>query len=403
MNYVIIGVGAAGIAAAQELRARDGRAAITMVSKDTRVHSRCMLHYYIAGERDEKGLNFVPEDFFEKNGIRWIRQAVETIDAQNHALHLASGETLPFDRLLIASGANSFIPPVPGFREGKNVYGLRDLSDAEAIADAAKHARRAVIIGSGLVGLDAAYALLQKGLRVSIVEMADTVLPVQLDAHAAGAYKERFERAGAQFYLGRKAAGTRMDQAGRVAEVILDDEQRLPLDLLIVTAGVRPAADFAANSPILCNRGITVDACMRTNVPDIYAAGDVTGRSGIWPSARGQGRIAADNMSGASVAYTDTFAAKNTINFYHLSTLCVGAIHPEATDRVRIREDRNNYQRVILRGNLVRGILLQGDISHAGIWQHIIKNRLPLPKGKDPFDVTYADFYHIQPDGTYGY
>lgn len=197
MKYVIIGAGVAGVEAAKVIRAQDGDGEIVMVSADTQVHSRCMLHKFISGERDEKGLDFTEEDFFAKYRIDWKKGSrAKEIDTENRKVFLDTGEGIDYGRLLLAAGADSFIPPVGQLREASNVYGLRNLSDAQAIVAEAKEAKKVLVIGSGLVGLDAAYGLLELGKEITVVEMAEQILPVQLDANGAKAYQERFEQAG---------------------------------------------------------------------------------------------------------------------------------------------------------------------------------------------------------------
>ncbi len=162
MKYVIIGAGVAGVEAAKVIRAQDGDGGIVMVSADTQVHSRCMLHKFISGERDEKGLDFTEEDFFAKYRIDWKKGSrAKEIDTENRKVFLDTGEGIDYGRLLLAAGADSFIPPVGQLREASNVYGLRNLSDAQAIVAEAKEAKKVLVIGSGLVGLDAAYGLLE--------------------------------------------------------------------------------------------------------------------------------------------------------------------------------------------------------------------------------------------------
>ena len=141
---------------------------------------------------------------------------------------------------------------------------------------------------------------------------------------------------------------------------------------------------------------------MQTNAADVYAAGDMTGLSGIWPNAADQGRIAGKNMCGIETEYTDTYAAKNTINFFGLVTLCIGKIRAEVGDEVQVREDVRHYNRVILRDGRVEGILLQGDISNAGIWQYLIKNKADISGiEKDVFHINYGDFYQVGERGKY--
>ena len=403
MEYVILGAGAAGITAAKTIRKADREGKITVISTDTQVHSRCMLHKYLSHERDAAGISFIDPDFFEKNQIIWLPgKTVNRLDTQGKKVYTDQGDEMSYDRLLIATGAESFIPPVGNLREAENVFGLRHLRDAQAIDELAKDAENIVIIGSGLVGLDAAYGLMETGKKVSIVEMADQILPVQLDKTAAFEYQKRFEKAGAVFYLGRKAADTVMGEDKIIREIILDNGEKLPCDLIIVAAGVRSAVAGMEGEGIVIDRGIKVDDYLQTGAEGVYAAGDVTGLSGIWPNAQKQGETAALNMCGSHVEYTDRYAIKNTINFFGLVSMCVGVILPQEGDVVIAREDSRNYKRVVLRDGKAVGVLLQGDISHGGIWQYLIKNQIDLAGiKKDIFDLNFGDFYGIKDNGEY--
>nr|WP_294495553.1 FAD-dependent oxidoreductase [uncultured Mediterraneibacter sp.] len=402
MKYVIIGTSAAGITAAEELRKRQSDADIVMISADEYVHSRCMLHKYLSHERTAEELDFTEEGFFKKNRISWIQGRVTSLDTEGRAVCLASGEKVSYDKLLIASGANSSIPPVGDLRKAENVCGLRHLSDAQKIDAMSEKAQNVLVIGSGLVGLDAAYGLLDRGKNVTVVEMADQILPMQLDAHAAQAYQKLFEKAGVKFFLGKSAKEASCGADGMIHEVILDTGEVISCDVVIAATGVRPATEFLEGSGIEINCGIQVNSRMETSRPDVYAAGDVTGLSGIWPNAMKQGRTAARNMCGDSEEYTDTFAQKNTINFFGLVTLCLGELRPGEGDRVVAQEDRSVYRRAILRDGKLAGILLQGDISNSGIWQYIIKNKIDLgAKEKNLFKITFADFYGTGEKGKY--
>ena len=403
MEYVILGAGAAGVTAAKTIRKADKNGKITVISTDTQVHSRCMLHKYLSHERDAAGISFVDPDFFEKNQITWLPgKTVNRLDTQGKKVYTDQGDEVSYDRLLIATGAESFIPPVGNLREAENVFGLRHLRDAQAIDELAKNAENIVIIGSGLVGLDAAYGLMETGKKVSIVEMADQILPVQLDKTAAFEYQKRFEGAGARFYLGRKAADTIMGEDKNIHEIVLDNGEKLACDLIIVAAGVRSAVAGMEGEGIVIDRGIKVDDYLQTGAEGVYAAGDVTGLSGIWPNAQKQGETAALNMCGSHVEYTDRYAIKNTINFFGLVSMCVGVILPQEGDVVIAREDSRNYKRVVLRDGKVVGVLLQGDISHGGIWQYLIKNQISISGiQKDIFDLNFGDFYGIKDNGEY--
>ena len=369
MKYVIIGIGAAGMTAARTLRELAPQDEIVMLSVDEKPHSRCMLHKYLSHERDADGLNFVPEDFFTENNIWQIPgQRVTKLDTRAKKVYYGTeGYACDYDKLLIATGAESFIPPVGDLRTAPNVFGLRHLSDAKASDEKARTAKKVVIIGSGLVGLDAAYGLLEQKKEITVVEMAERILPIQLDEKGAAEYQKRFEKAGCRFCLGRKGADTVTNEKGEITHVVLDNGEKLECDMVIVAAGVRSAVAGFEDSGLVIDRGIKVNDYMQTSEQDVYAAGDVTGLSGIWPNAQKQGRIAAQNMVlGNKFMYVDRFAAKNTINFFGLVSLCVGALNPEEGDQVIARESRDQYERAIFRNHRLVGFLQQGDISHDG-------------------------------------
>lgn len=404
MKHVIVGIGAAGITAAKTLRELRPEDEIVMLSVDEKPHSRCMLHKYLSHERDAERLNFVPEDFFEKNKIWQIPgYRMNGLDTAAKKVYYGDGLACDYDKLLIATGAESFIPPVGALRTAPNVFGLRHLSDAAAIDECAKNARKVVIIGSGLVGLDAASGLLEQGKEITIVEMADRILPIQLDEKGAGEYQRRFQEAGCQFRLGRKGSDTICNEKGEVIQVVLDDGEKLDCDLVIVAAGVRSAVAGLEDSGLSIDRGIQVNGYMQTSDPNVYAAGDVTGLSGIWPNAMKQGKIAAQNMAlGNQFMYVDRFAAKNTINFFGLVSLCVGALSPEEGDRVISRECSTHYGRAIIRDHKLIGFLLQGDISHAGIYQYLIKNEVDIRPFEDEiFTMNFGNYFGIKENGEY--
>lgn len=405
MMYVILGVSAAGISAAKTIRQHDKDASVIMISSDRSVHSRCMLHKYISGERDEKTLSFVPEGFFEEENIYWYPETCASqIDTDGQNVILDDGTKIHYDKLLIATGADSFIPPVGDFRTASNVYGLRNLSDARAIRERGKTAGKVLVIGAGLVGLDAAYGFLEEGKDVTVVEMAERILPLQLDACAGKEYQKLFEQAGCRFLLGRKAEQTVLDRENAVTTVILDDGTEIGCDLVIVAAGVRPAIGCVKGSRIFADRFIQVDEYMQTTCKDVYAAGDVTGIAGIWPNAMKQGAVAGSNMCGIRQQYLDRYGMKNTINFFGLTTLSLGRGVEADGDEVIVREDRRNYKRAIIRGGKLDSILLQGDIDYSGIYQYLIKNGIELGDKKDRiFDLSFADYYGVLDDGQYEY
>jgi NAD(P)H-nitrite reductase large subunit len=403
MNHLIIGAGAAGISAARTILKEKPGDTVVLVSEDEEVYSRCMLHRFISGERDAKSLNFVNDGLLENSRFRWIRgKTITGLDGAAKTIYAGDEKVAAGDTVLIATGANSVTPPIGELRTAKNAFGLRHLSGARSIAEYAKKAEQIAVIGAGLVGLDAAYALQELGKKLTIVEMAESALAINMDAHAAAAYQRRFEEKGAVFHLGRKVVNTRGDGAGCITALELDSGTVIPCDMVVMAVGVRPAIGFLAESGVKTERAVVVDERLGTNIPGIYAAGDAAGLSGIWPNAVKQGEIAGENMCGVNYVYDDRFAIKNTVNFFGLVSLSVGAINPQEGDTVLVKEDRLNYKKLILREGAPAGVILQGDIAGAGFWQHLIKNRIRIDnRGKSPWKISYADFFGMENNGEY--
>ena len=406
MKHLIIGASAAGIAAARKLRELKPHDEITVAARESRVHSRCMLHLFISGKKSADDINFAGTDFFEKYNIKFLAEEdILSVQPDEKFVTGARAGRIDYDCLLLTTGARYFIPPIQGFREAVNVYGLRDLSDAEEIKRAAKSASSCVIIGSGLVGLDAAQALCERGVKCCVVEMENRLSPLQLDKTAAAPYQKLFEKAGCEFRLSAKAAGMELDGSGHARAVLLDTGERLPCDFVVVAAGVRPNIELLDGSGIETNRCIVVNEYMRTNKPGVWAAGDAAGLSGIWPNAALQGETAAKNMCGIETKYTDRYAMKNTMNFYGLTTLSIGPISVEPGDNVIENEWRSGYTKAIIRGGKLVHLTLQGDISNTGFWQELVKRGIEIRGGEwDFLRLRYADFWgYDEKSGEYSW
>lgn len=404
MTHVIIGVGAAGITAARTIRELEPDARIIMISPDEYVHSRCMLHKYLSHERDEKTLSFIPENFFDAFHITWIQKKAVSINTVRQEVMLEDDSRILYNRLLIATGADSVIPPIMNFKEAKNVFGLRNLSDAQNISACSEKANKILIVGSGLVGMDAAYAFLEQGKDVTVLEMADRILPKQLDETAGKAYQKLFEEHGCKFILGRKTVLSTMPETDEITSVMLDDGSLIECDMVVVAAGVSPSVECVKDSDIAIDRFIQVDDYLKTSCDHVYAAGDVNGIAGIWPNAMKQGKTAAYNMCGQKMIYEDKYGMKNTMNFYGLTTLSLGDGIAKDGDEVIVREDSVSYKKAILRDGCLSSILIQGPIDYSGIYQYLIKNRICLDSVKtDIFHLSFADFYGIDQTGQFTY
>ena len=407
MRYVVIGASAAGISGAKTLRELDKNAEIVLISKDENVYSRCILHHYISSHRDVDALNFTGKEFFEENNITWMKGLeVKALNDKEQTLELSNGETLSYDKLLVCSGASAFIPPVPGLREGNNVVGLRNLDDAILIKEQAKKVKNVVVLGAGLVGIDAVSGLLGQGLNISLVEMSNKILPLQLDKHASDVYEKKFIEEGVSLKLDVKAEKLLLDENNNPKALVLNTGEEVPCELVIVATGVRSNVAFMENSNVECDRfGLIIDAKGQTNIENIYGAGDVTGRNPIWPTAVKEGIIAANNMLGKEMIMTDFFGSKNTMNFVGIATMSLGAVEPEdETYIVETQIEGDNYKKIIHKDGKIYGAIIQGDLSYAGVLTQLIKENIDVSKvTKSLFDIDYADFFNIEKNFEFSY
>ena len=402
MKHVIVGAGAAGISAAKAIREHCANDEIVIISTDSAVYSRCMLHHYISGKRSIPELTFISDGFFEENNIHWLSGVTATgVDTQQKRI-LYDGGSESFDKLLIASGAQSAMPNVDGLAQASGVYGLRDLPDAKAIAEKAATAENIVILGAGLVGMDAAYGLIALGKKPVVVEKSEHILSMNLNASAAAIYAEKFQNAGAIFKSGTLLNKVFCDEQGAVQSVVLSTGEQLPCDLLIVATSMTPNLHWLGTSAIDSERGIVTDRYLQTSVEGIYAAGDVTGISGTWPDAMVQGETAGMNMCGLQQEYDGFVPAKCTMSFFGIPTLSVGRVVAQAGDIEHSRESSGRYEKVILQDGIPVGVILLGDISRSGYWQYLIKNKISTSNIEKPiWKISFADAYSIDANGEY--
>lgn len=388
MRYIVVGASAAGISGAKTLRELDKDAEIILVSKDENVYSRCILHHYISGHRDIEALDFTDRDFFEKYNIEWKKGLeVKSIDDREHVIGLSNGESLKYDKILLATGASAFIPPVENLREAKNVVGLRNLEDAIKIKEEAEKVKNVVVLGAGLVGIDAIAGLAFKDLNVTLVEMGDRVLPFQLDKYASSKYEKRFEDAGIKLKLGVRAEKVLIDENKNPKALLINTGEEIPCELIIVATGVRSNIAFLKDSSIETDRfGLIINEKGETNARDVYGAGDITGRNPIWPTAVKEGIIAANNMVGNEIFMEDFFGSKNTMNFLGLTTMSLGVVNiPDDSYTEEIDISGENYKKIIHKDGKIYGAIIQGDLSYAGVLTQLIKEKIHVSKVKNHY------------------
>ena len=407
MKYVVLGSSAAGINGVRELRNIDKESEIVLISKDKAIYSRCILHQYLSGHRDMAQLCFLERDFEDIYRVNWMKgRSCVGLNRQEKQVLLDHGETVSYDKLLIATGSHTFVPPVKNLKEAENVVGFRNIEDIAIFKEVAKTAQHVIVMGAGLVGIDCAVGFLELGVKVTLVEMAGWLLSKQLDERAAKTYQDAFKERGIGQYYGVGVAEVILDEQRRITEAVLTDGTRLPCDYVVVTAGVRANVEFLEGTGIETSRfGLVYDATGKTSDDDIYGAGDVSGTSPIWPVAVKEGIIAAGNMAGEPRRMTDFFASKSTMNFLGIPSMSLGDVNTSDEGvAAEVKETKDSYKKILHKDGKIVGAVLQGDLAYGGILQQLIARKIDVRKVKKPiFDIDYSDFFHIKDNFEFYY
>ena len=400
MVCVVVGVSAAGINAAKTLREIDKNIEIILVSKDEYVYSRCILHHFLDGRRDMKSLDFTPENFFETYKIKWVKGVeVIGIDTNEKKLKLSNNEEVSYDKVILATGSSSFLPPIENLRSANNVIGLRNLDDAIKIKEEVKKVKNVAILGAGLVGVDALAGLLDYGVNITLIEMGDRILPLQLDKYAANRYERLLEDRGVNLKFGVKAEKLIVDDNKNPVALRLNTGEEIQCELVIACTGVRSNVKFLEGTSVTCDKfGVIINEKGETDAKDVYAAGDISGRNPIWPTAVKEGIIAASNMSGKVAFMNDFFGSKNTMSFLGLPTMSLGVVNkPDDSYEEVIDKNGDDYKKIIYKDGCIYGAIIQGDLSYAGVLTQLIKENINVSKVKKPlFDIDYSDFFNIK-------
>ncbi|MDO4619358.1 MAG: FAD-dependent oxidoreductase [Lachnospiraceae bacterium] len=397
-KYVVIGASAAGCNAVKEIRKLKPESRITLISTDTAIYSRCILYHYLKGIRTLEELNFVEPDFEKVYNVEWLKgRTASGVDVDANKVLLSDGSEVEYDSLLIATGSHTNFPPIPGLREGTNIVGFRNFDDIEKIEAVLPEVENIFIMGAGLIGIDAAAGLVPHHKNITLADMGPYMLPIQLDEETSRTYMDLFEKEGVKQYYSMGAKEFRLDENGHCYEVELGDGTVIPTDLVINCAGVRSNIEFLADSKIECDRfGLLFDHHGRTNIPNVYGAGDVSGRAPIWPVAVKEGLIAASNMCGKELSMDDFFASKSTMNFLGVPTLSVGNPnkYDESCEVVIDRDQKGNYKKIVHKDGVIIGALIQGNLSYAGVLTQLIRRKIDVSKVKKPlFAIDYSDFF----------
>ena len=396
MRYVIIGNGPAGVVAAETLRKCDQHGSIVLIGDEPEPpYSRMAIPYLLMGEIQEAGTHLRKDrNHFRNLNIELVVARADKLDTSKNVVSLDNGKSLTYDRLLIASGSKPISPPIAGINL-PGIYPCWTLEDSRHIMKLAKKGARVLQMGAGFIGCIILEALAARGVELTIVEMGNRMVPRMMTEGAGGLIKKWCEKKGVKVFTSTKVEG--IEKSGNSANplnVKLSNGQSLPAGLVISATGVRPNIEFLKGSGIVTDAGIKIDGTMQTNVPGVYAAGDVaqaeefyTGAqlvNAIQPNAVDQARVAALNMAGENSRSQGTMAI-NVLDTLGLISSSFGqwmgvkgGEHTELVD-----EDNFRYMHLEFKDDVLVGATSLGLTQHVGVIRGLIQGKISLGEWKE--------------------
>ncbi len=369
MRFIIIGDGVAGDSAAMAIRQVDQESEVLVFTDESvPFYYRPRLIDVVSGEIELNRIIIHNQDFYNSKNIKlFLSSRIKEINTEKNFILTESGEEFIYDKLLIASGAHSFIPPITG-SDKDGVMALRDASDLERIQRHLPNINKVIMIGGGLLGLETANAFLKQGKQVSVIEFFNRLLPRQLDDEGAGILRSQLELKGLNFFLDEVTE--EITGSDLITGIKTKSGKAIPGELVVISAGVRSNLDIIRETPIKINKAIAVNDYLQTSVSDIYAAGDcaeVNGRFyGIYSPTMEQGKTAGLNMVGKEVKYKD-IPTSHKLKVVGIDLFCVGKLDMEDKLKTISFTDPENYiyKKAFLEDDKIVGAMLLGNLDGA--------------------------------------
>lgn len=379
MEYVIIGNSAAAVGCVEGIRQIDTEGNITIISDEKyHTYSRPLISYLLYGKTDLEKMKYRPDDFYEKNKCNLILdKSVAKILKDEKKVELSDGNTISYDKLLVATGSRPFVPNIQGLETVEKRFTFMTLDDAKALEKAINKDSKVLIMGAGLIGLKCAEGISKIVKNITVVDLADKILPSILDEDASSIVKAHIEEKGIEFILSDAVNEFKGNTA------VLKSGKEVSFDVLVVAVGVRPNTSLISDIGGKVNKGIVTDEKCSTSLENIYSAGDCTESHDITidqdrilallPNAYMQGECAGINMAGGEKLY-DKAIPMNAIGFFGLHILTAGSYDGTAY----ITTGEKAYKKLISKDNLLKGFILVGDIARTGIYTSLIRDKTPL-------------------------
>jgi flavorubredoxin/NADPH-dependent 2,4-dienoyl-CoA reductase/sulfur reductase-like enzyme/rubredoxin len=389
-KYLIVGNGVSGYYAADSIRKRNSESEIHLISSEKILtYYRPQLSDYLSSEIADKRFFVAPEEWYDKNNVKvTLGVRAENIDKDRKIVTLDNGTELSYDKLILSTGASNFLPPVKGF-ENKGVYVLRDVEDAKNIREEMKHAKNAVVVGGGLLGLEAAWEMKKAGMKVSVIELVSNLLSLQLDAEGSSIFEKAVSEAGIEA-ITNECADEVLGE-GLVTGIKLKSGKVIPADIVLFSVGIRPNKNLAEKAGIEVNKGIIVNDKMETNIPDIYACGDNAELNskiyGTWAAASEMGKVAGANAAGEEVNFKG-FVNSVVFNAINTQLFTAGDIDLEGGNIEVLsagNPEKKIYKKLFFKDKKLVGGILLNDTKKS------VKLLKSIQAGKSMVDVIKED------------
>ncbi|MFC1645564.1 NAD(P)/FAD-dependent oxidoreductase [Candidatus Omnitrophota bacterium] len=415
-TIVIIGSSAAGITAAEEIRKRNKQDKIVMISDENfPTYCRCLISYFLSGDIKEKGLIYRGDSFFKDNNIELLlnRKAVEIRPKKNTVVIEEKDDKssvkktqLEYDYLILANGASPKFPDKKGMKK-KGVFGFRTVEDATRISDLLPITTTACVLGGGLIGLKAAYALKKRGPEVKVIIRSKQVLSQVLDKESAYMFQQRIEENGIEVMTGTDVS--EVIGNGDVKAIKLDGGKVIGCHVVVVGKGVQPNIDLVKETDIEAAEGIVVDDHMCTNLPNIFAAGDVCETydpaldkrvvNALWPNAVEQGKVAGANVAGDKLKYDGSMGI-NSVEFFNLPMISMGITRTSEDGGYTELTKRADgvYKKLVLKDNLLVGGIFVGRLDCSGVYLELIRKKADVSGIVDELlkpNFSYANSFSL--------
>ncbi|MBM0046278.1 NAD(P)/FAD-dependent oxidoreductase [Anaerococcus sp. mt242] len=388
-DYLIIGNGIAGLSATEEIRKKDADATILIVSNEkSSTYWRTRLSHLISQDFDKDDLFVKKQPWYDERKIdERLECFVEKIDTDKNVAILCDGEEIEYGKVLLATGARPFVPPITNI-DSKGVFAIRTIDDLMDFKDYVADKNKVIVIGGGILGLEAAYSALLLEKDVTVIESFDYLLSRQLDKDLSEKLEKTLNDMGIKTYTG-KFTEEIIEENGIAKGIKLSDGTEIPADAIMVQAGIRSNIDLAKNSGLEVDRGVLVDDGLKTEYDNIYAAGDCAQIGdftiGLWTSSQEMGKIAGNNMAGDSQMYEKP-KPFSVLTLGDTKIFSAGLNSSEGIEEIREEKDGNIYKLFKLNDDYVGGILW-GDIKYQNDVKDIVFN------GKNLEDTKLGEIF----------